>query len=77
MRVFGTTGQPFVLTVLEVHPGTSASSTIGSEFVSDQNPRNPSLFADQLAQKPHRGTGIATALHQNVQHRAFAIHRAP
>ena len=77
MLILGAIVEPLVLTMLEFHADVLAYRAIGSEPVRDQNTRNTSLFADELAQESLGGAPVTTALHQRVKHEAVLIDGAP
>ena len=77
MLILGAIVEPLVLTMLEFHAHVLACRAIGSEPVRDQNTRNTSLFADELAQESLGGAPVTTALHQRVKHEAVLIDGAP
>jgi len=77
MLILGAIVEPLVLTMLEFHAHVLACRAIGSEPVRDQNTRNTSLFADELAQESLGGAPVTTALHQRVKHEAVLIDGVP
>src|SRR3954453_3274760 len=60
--------QSGMLTVLENGRGAC---------VGDHDARRPALSLQQLAQEPFGGPYVPPALHQNVEHDAVLVHRAP
>jgi hypothetical protein len=52
-------------------------SPIAGKLVGDHHARRPALPLQQLAQEPFGGPFVPPALHQDVEHDALLVHRAP
>ena len=55
----------------------AARRRVTTELVGDQPARDTALAFQQLPEEPYRGATISTRLHEDVQHVAVLIHRAP
>ena len=55
----------------------TARRRVTAELVGDQSARDTALPFQQFPKEPYRGTTIPARLHQDVEHVAVFIHRAP
>ena len=78
-RLMGVLGPVELLPAAMGHPRQklAASDLIAGQLVSDNHPRHLSQALEQLTEKPLGRRRVAARLHQNVEHVAVPVDRAP
>src|SRR3954465_14714519 len=66
-----------VLSVLDAGRDLLLRGPIAGKLIGDHDARRPALPLQQLAQEPFGGPFVPPALHQDVEHDALLVHRAP
>ena len=74
---FSSVVQSLVLPVLDPGHDLPLRRSVARQLVGDHDARRPALPPQQLSEQALGGPLVAPALHQDVEHRAVLVHRAP
>lgn len=77
MGILRSVVKAFARTMLNTWYDLSLCRVIGSELVGNHHPWRMALAFQQLAHQAFGYPGIATALHQNLQHKSVLINGTP
>src|SRR4051794_19249821 len=77
MRILCPVVQSFMLSMLDTRHDLLLCRTVAGQLISDYSAWRPALSLQQLAQEPFGGPFVSPALHQDIEHDAVLVHRAP
>ena len=77
MRVLCPVVDPLVPPVFDARHDLALGCGVTLEFIGHHHPRCPALSFHQLAQQSFSRFLVPPALHQDIEHEAISIHRAP
>jgi hypothetical protein len=77
VRVFGTIVEVAAGAMSDVRQDGTLGNAVAAQSVRDQAPRSVPQTVQQAFEETLRGRAVPPLLHQDVQHHAVLVHRAP